>query len=62
MIENDGGPTTDGSDPPEPIRDDRDGSDPAANGDTPESREGGDSSAGDDPAAIDLEAVRDRAS
>jgi hypothetical protein len=62
MIENEGGPAADRDDAAEPIRDDREGGDRASKGDPPSSDAGGDSAAGDGQAAIDLEAVRDRAS
>ncbi|HEX8307878.1 MAG TPA: hypothetical protein VF645_05605 [Allosphingosinicella sp.] len=62
MTENEGGRTAGPGGAPEPIQDDRDGGDPAVKGDPPSTGAGDDSPAGDGQAAIDLEAVRDRAS
>jgi hypothetical protein len=61
MIDDEAG-ASDRDDSPEPIRDDRSGGDPAAQGDAPSSGDGGDASGSEDQAAIDLETVRDRAS
>ncbi|HEX8468989.1 MAG TPA: hypothetical protein VF620_14410 [Allosphingosinicella sp.] len=59
MSENEGGPGIDQGDVPERIQD---GGDPAAKGGEPSPGDGGETTGGGDQGAIDLDAVRDRAS
>ena len=61
MIENEGGPAADQRDPPEPIQDDRDGGEPVGK-DRPTSFDSGGTPGEGNEGAIDLDAVRDRAS
>ena len=61
MIENEGDPGADERDSPEPIQDDRDGGEPVGK-DRPASFDSGGAPGEGSEGAIDLEAVRDRAS